>query len=81
MQHAQHTMAQLEFGRLKAARAWSPCHTGYARKRINQYVARYAFQDGSVLTIWTNGDAAWRTHDGSKMICRISHHQCNTQGK
>jgi hypothetical protein len=76
---ASSNTATLEMERLKNACAWSPVHTVLKRKRLAA-VTRYTFEDGSILSVYTNGDASWRFRDSGEQRWP-NWHTCNAQGK
>jgi hypothetical protein len=69
------SIAVTEMNRLKGARAWSPIATPVS-KLTNQHVARYTFSDGSKLSVYLNGDAAWHSREYGEQRWR-SWHYCN----
>lgn len=54
--------AVIEMERLRGAHAWSPAAKVVSRWR-NGAVARYTFEDLSMLAVYLNGDAAWFHRD------------------
>lgn len=77
MQGIQH--AELEFGRIRRAVAWSPV-AHVAHRSSNQYWCAYTFSDGSRLELFANGNAAWYGNNGRTGF-NEAHHHCNSWGR
>lgn len=75
----QSNMAAAEMLLMKNASAWSPKFPVMKRRRVNQFVTFYTFEDGTRLGVYANGDASWNDGKSGEQRWRGWHH-CNSQG-
>ncbi|WP_414463339.1 hypothetical protein [Hyphomicrobium sp. DY-1] len=77
-------IAVTEMERLRGSHAWSPTAHVTDRTR-NGTSARYTFDDGSILNVYLNGDAAWFHRDPSGDTDGWQRwpnwHHCNRHGR